>query len=86
MLAMSRAGDAAQKLDQYIAELRWTGRMKQFTKSYKARRLAARARGEGFLSYRVAQQRLRAALIPLLMNGGKPAAGATLFEQVFRDA
>jgi hypothetical protein len=40
--------------------------MREFTKTYKRRRLAAGLRGEGFMSYAVAELRLRRALIPLL--------------------
>jgi hypothetical protein len=45
--------------------------------------MAATARGEGFMSYATATARLRRALIPLLMNGGQPVAGASLFAQIF---
>jgi hypothetical protein len=57
--------------------------MREFTKMYKRRRLAAGLRGEGFMSYGNAELRLRRALIPLLMGGGKPAVGASLFAEIF---
>jgi len=51
-------------------------------KTYKQRRLAARERGESFVTFKVAEQRLRKALLPLLA-GGKPVLGASLFAEVF---
>jgi hypothetical protein len=77
-----RAGEAATKLDGYIA-MRARGAMREFTKTYKRRRLVATMRGEGFMSYAVAELRLRRALIPLLVNGGKPAVGQSLFASIF---
>jgi hypothetical protein len=51
---------------------------------YKRHRMPATARGEGFMSFKIAELRLRRALIPLLVNGGKqPMVGATLFEEIF---
>jgi hypothetical protein len=40
-------------------------------------------RGEGYMSFKVAELRLRRAMIPLLMNGGQPVAGASLFAEIF---
>jgi hypothetical protein len=57
--------------------------MKQFTKAYKARQMAAAARGEGFMSFATAELRLKRALIPLLISGGKPVVGASLFATIF---
>jgi hypothetical protein len=59
------------------------GAFRQFGKAYKARRMAAAAKGEGFMSYKIAEMRFRRALIPLIQNGGKPVVGASLFAQVF---
>jgi len=39
--------------------------------------------GRGFVSFRVAELRLRRALIPLLVNGGEPVVGQSLFAEVF---
>lgn len=63
--------------------LRGTGVRKEFTKAYRRKRLAAGLRGEGFMSYGNAELRLRRALVPLLMNGGQPAVGASLFAEIF---
>jgi hypothetical protein len=81
--AMIRAGQAASRLDAFIASLRARGAMREFTKMYKRRRMAATARGEGFMSYAVAEARLRKALVQLLQGGGKPEAVASLFAQIF---
>ena len=81
--AMERATAQARRLDQFIEDLHARGAMKQFTKSFKATRLALAARGQGFMSYKVAEMRFRKALIPLLQAGGQPAVGAPLFKQVF---
>jgi hypothetical protein len=66
---MSRAGEAAGRLDSYVEALRARGAMKEFTKAYRLRRIAAKARGEGFMSFKVAELRLRRALIPYLVGG-----------------
>jgi hypothetical protein len=79
---MMRAGEAAKRLDAFIAQLRARGAMREFTKMFKRRRLAAGLRGEGFMSYAVAELRLRRALVPLLQGGGNVHT-ATLFADVF---
>jgi hypothetical protein len=82
-VAIIRAGQAAAKLDAYMASLRGTGVLKEFTKAYRRKRLAAGLRGEGFMSYGAAELRLRKALVPLLMNGGQPIVGQSLFATIF---
>jgi hypothetical protein len=82
-VAIPRASEIARRLDDYIESLHARGAMRQFTKTYKVMRLAAKQRGEGFMSFKAAEARLRKALIPLLMNGGQPVAGASLFAQIF---
>jgi hypothetical protein len=81
-VAISRAGAAVERLDSFIESLRVSGGMRAFTKEYKRRRLAARERGESFLTFKVAEQRLRKALVPLL-TGGKPVVGAKVFAEIF---
>jgi hypothetical protein len=80
--AMMRAGAAAERLDEYVETLRASGVLKQFTRTYKQRRLAAAAKGEGFMTFAMAELRFKRALIPLLQSGGKPAA-QSIFAQVF---
>jgi hypothetical protein len=81
--AIERARSASQKLDGYLESLRARGAMKEFTKVYRRRRLAATARGEGFMSYAVAEARLRKALIPYLVGGRTIGPVQSLFEQIF---
>jgi hypothetical protein len=80
---MQRAAGAARRLDEYLTSLKGTGVLKEFTRTYKRRRIAAAERGKGFMSYRVAELRFKRALIPLLQSGGEPALGVSLFTQVF---
>jgi hypothetical protein len=79
--AISRATAMAAKLDALMDQLQASGVMLEFTRTYKARRLAAKARGQGFMRYSVAQERLRRALIPLLVNGGQ--IESSIFREVF---
>jgi len=81
--AISRAAAAVERLDAFIDSLRANGGYRAFTQEYKRRRLAACERGEGFVTFKVAEQRLKAALVPLLMNG-KPVVGASLFAEIFK--
>jgi hypothetical protein len=83
-VAMSRAGEAAGRLDAYVEALRARGDMKEFTKAYRLLRMAAKARGEGFMSFKVAELRLRRALIPYLV-GGNTLGVRSLFAEVFGD-
>jgi hypothetical protein len=80
---MDRAAICAKKIDDYIGGLKGTGVLAGFNREYKRRRIAVAATGKGFQSYSKALARLRAALVPVLNSGQKPAVG-TLFEQIFR--
>jgi hypothetical protein len=80
---MARAADAAKRLDGYIEQLRARGAMKEFTRAYRRHRMAATARGEGFMPFATAELRFKRALIPLLMNGGQPLVGQSLFAEIF---
>jgi hypothetical protein len=82
-VAISRAGDADAKLNRYMDGLRGTGVLKEFTKAYRRHRLAAAASGAGFMSFKVAEARLRFALIPLLVGGQNVGPVESLFEQIF---
>jgi hypothetical protein len=82
-IAISRAGDADAKLNRYMDGLRGTGVLKEFTKAYRRHRLAAAASGAGFMSFKVAEARLRFALIPLLVGGQNVGPVESLFEQIF---
>jgi hypothetical protein len=54
-VAMARAGEMARRLDGYIDSLRARGAMKEFTRAYRRHRIAASMRGEGFMSFKVAE-------------------------------
>jgi hypothetical protein len=82
-IALERATLMAVRLDEFMEVLRIFGRMLEFTKSFRQCRLAAKARGQGFMSYKAAEIRFRRALIPLLQNGGRPDVGQSFFAQVF---
>jgi hypothetical protein len=81
-VAMTRAANAAERLDRYMDSLKGSGTLKQFTHTYRLWRKAA-ARGEGFMPFSVAELRFKRALIPLLMNGGKPPIGTSFFSAIF---
>jgi hypothetical protein len=57
--------------------------MREFTRAYKRRRIEAAANGQGFMTYAVAEARLRKALIPLLVGGRNVASTQTMFAQIF---
>jgi hypothetical protein len=82
-VAVARAAAMAKQLDAFMASMTGTGVLREFNRTYKARRQAAFARGEHFMLYKDALARLRSAMIPLLQNGGKPVLGASLFATVF---
>jgi hypothetical protein len=82
-VAISRAGNAAAKLDLYLDSLQGSGALREFTRAYKRRRIEAKAAGQGFMTYKNAELRLRRALVPLLMNGGQPTVGSSLFAEIF---
>jgi hypothetical protein len=78
----ANAANAAERLDRYMDSLKGSGTLKQFTHTYRLWRKAA-ARGEGFMPFSVAELRFKRALIPLLMNGGKPPIGTSFFSAIF---
>ena len=81
-VAIGRAGEAATKLHRYLESLHGTGILKEFNRAYRQRRMAAMASGKGFMAYRIAEARLRHALIPLLV-GGTIRPAQSLFAQIF---
>jgi hypothetical protein len=83
-IAIARAGDAAERIEQHIAALRKSGGLTQFNAEFKRRRSEARAAGHGFMSYSTATARLRSAMVERLV--GRDAVGPVgqLFEKIFR--
>lgn len=51
-VAITRTGAASRKIEQHMQSLRGTGILKEFNRAYKQRRMAATARGEGFMLYK----------------------------------
>ena len=82
-VAMTRAANAAERLDKFMSSMAGTGVLREFNRAFKTRRQAAFARGEQFMKYKVALARLRSAMIPILIAGGKPAIGQSLFATIF---
>jgi hypothetical protein len=82
-VAIERAAAMSAQLDAYVASLRARGGMREFTKMYKRRRIAAVARGEGFMSFGNAELRFKRALIPLLQGGATVAPTQGLFASIF---
>jgi hypothetical protein len=82
-VAISRATNAAAKLNQYLDSLQGSGALREFTRMYKRRRIEAKERGEGFMSYRAAELRLRRALVPLLVSGQGVGPMQSLFAEIF---
>jgi hypothetical protein len=82
--AMMRAGDAAAKLDAYLASLKGTGLLSELNKAYRRKRMAAQLRGEGYMSYGTVMLRFKKALIPMLLqNGATVGPTQSLFAQIF---
>jgi hypothetical protein len=65
-----------------IDAMRRDGTLREFNAAFNSRRLAAAARGEGFMTYAVASARLTRALIPMLV-GKSTGPMRSIFEQVF---
>jgi hypothetical protein len=64
--------------------MRKSGQLQQFNLQFKLRRMGATARGGGFMTYAIATARLRRALIPLLVVGGRTIGPVqSLFAEIF---
>jgi hypothetical protein len=73
-VAMSRAGQVAGRIEEYIESMRAMGGDARIHP-----RVQAAANGQGFMTYAVAEQRLRKALIPLLVGGRNVGPAQSLF-------
>jgi hypothetical protein len=82
-IALQRAGDASRQLDAYFEKARRSGKIAEFNRAFKLRRMVATANGRGFMSYKIAQMRLRRALIPILVSGGADGAISFSFASIF---
>lgn len=81
--ALTRAARAAQRLDLEIARMRKTGQLRAFTAEYKKRRQAAVDAGNKFMTYPVAEARLKKALIPRLTGSAEPSLAMPSFNEIF---
>lgn len=83
MVVVSRATFAAKRLETYLDSMNKSGGLAEFNKEYKRRRMAATARGEGFMSFATAMMRLRRALILMLINKQQIRQTQNFFDDVF---
>jgi hypothetical protein len=78
---LARAEAAVAKISTRLDQAQKTGVLHAFNAEYKRRRLEARERGTGFMSYQQARARLRRTLIEVAATGIAPAAiMKTVFE------
>lgn len=82
-VVMSRATDAAKRLEAYLSNMNEIGGLSDFNKEYKRRRKNAVARGEKFISFSTATKRLRRVLIKMLIDKQQLRASPTFFDVVF---
>jgi hypothetical protein len=81
--AINRASAACTRLDSMFDGMRKSGALREFNAEYKIRRAATIAEGKGYMPHHVALKRLKAALVPHLMQqSGKPMS--SILQQVFR--
>jgi hypothetical protein len=66
LIVVSRATIAAKRLRDMIDTLDKSGALGDFKRIYRLRRMAATARGDGFMSFNCAMKRLRRTLIGML--------------------
>jgi hypothetical protein len=83
-VAMARAAEATERLDEAMESMRTGGQLQIFNRHYRAARDAARAKGRGFMCYSTAMARLRLALVPYLANGKPLSEASALFAHIFR--
>jgi hypothetical protein len=83
--AMRRAQLAVNELEAVFTQMQKDGRLKSFNAAYAAYRAAASDRGEGFVSYGIALQRLKLTLVPQLAAGKTFAELRVDFAELFRE-
>jgi hypothetical protein len=57
------------RLDSILTDARRNGHLREFNRTYKAKRLAAVAKGGNFMPYHTAEQRLHRALVSVIAAG-----------------
>jgi hypothetical protein len=87
-VAIARAAEMSTVLDHCLDDMKRSGALKTFNQMFKARRAAASAQGRGYMSYRVAELRLRKALAASLASSGnaRAAAASLKFAAAFEGA
>lgn len=78
--ARRQCGRTARRVHRSAQDIGYLAGLHQ---ELRQRRLAAKARGEGFMPFAAAELRFKRALIPLLQSGGQPAIGQSLFATIF---
>jgi hypothetical protein len=81
-LVIERAGRAARRLDELLQTPAMRQCRREFNAEYQSRRLAALARGQGFMTYVAAYKRFRRAVIRRLMSPGA-VQGTDIHDEVF---
>jgi hypothetical protein len=74
-----RARAAIERLDGKLAAAKSDGSMKFLNREYRRRRIEANERGESFMPYRAAEQRLRKALTDVAAGKAAPGIIARVF-------
>jgi hypothetical protein len=67
-VAMARAMELSTRMAAHLDAMQADGRLAEFNREYRRRRMAARLRGEHFMSFSNAEARLSRALIKHLAN------------------
>ena len=81
-IAIARATKLSAKLEAVLDHMLRTGRLAEFNREFSRRRMAAKHRGEGYMSFTTAKTRLHRAIISRLAN--KQATKRTeIFHAVF---
>jgi hypothetical protein len=83
-VAMTRAGNAAAKLDRYLDSLQGSGALREFTRMYKRRRTEAKAAGAGLHDVQERRAAAPSRIGPAARQRAKCRAGAIAFRGNFR--
>jgi hypothetical protein len=75
-----RARAAIERLGTRLTAAKADGAMKFLNREYRRRRIEANERGESFMPYRAAEQRLRKALADVAAGKAAPGIVASVFE------
>jgi hypothetical protein len=79
---LARAKGAVARIDAGMAWAQRSGVLHEFNQEYRRRRLEAQRRGERFMGYAQAKERLRGAMVKVAATGSVPV---TIVREVFGD-